>query len=125
MVLLHRNETSEAATAEANDPYDPTVEKDLEKARAMESSLWEAEALQQHHLYPVAVLAKALQTESSTMTGPSAPSLEVRDFIEHNYTDLMDAELKRREKKDASALAYKEPTFLITKNSILDNCFGF
>ena len=56
-------------TNKCNNPYDPHEEADLEKARALDSSLWEALALQNHHVHGVAALAKSLQQEAATASG--------------------------------------------------------
>eukprot|EP01041_Mallomonas_annulata_P002903 gene2903-5694_t len=118
-VLIHRTGSMDPQT---DDAYDSSEEIDLEKTQAMESSLWEAIALQNHHLHSVAALAKALKNEISTSSKPTAPALVVEEFITHSYADLMEADMKRIKKN--GALAYKEPKRLLQTEGLIDSCFG-
>ena len=102
--------------------FDALEEFNLENANAMQSSLWELEALSQHHLHSVATFAKSLETASSTSSGVDAPYLRVEDFIEHSYAALMETELASAKKH--SAMAYKQPAKLLDGNDLISKCFG-
>jgi hypothetical protein len=136
-VLIHRK----ARTGPSKD-FDNNENTDLEKAHALDSSLWEMELLQQHHLYAAAQLAASLATPESTMVTAAAGAayVHVADYLNIGYADLMDNALAlSAPKKDATgeviagsgasgkreaALAYVRPTSLFEEGSTMRACFG-
>ena len=102
--LIHRDTALEDAfDAETNDPT---------KSRALESSLWELNALA-HHYYPaVTTLAKSIGTETVT-----TPMHDLPDFLAHTYKSLFDQERKQSRKK--VALTFHEPVALFGEQDVL------
>ncbi|XP_037367249.1 nucleolar complex protein 4 homolog [Talpa occidentalis] len=84
-VLVHRPQGPELDA----DPYDPG-EEDPAKSRALESSLWELQALQ-HHYYPeVSKAASVINQALSVPEVPIAPLLELTAF------ELFEQDLKKK-----------------------------
>lgn len=84
----------------------------LEHGGALQSSLWELEALENHYLYDVAQLATSLRDPMSTSVG-NVP-IVVEQYIDEGistYQELIDADLNRRPKRNA-AMAFRPPTAL-------------
>jgi U3 small nucleolar RNA-associated protein 19 len=75
------------------DPFDMT-EPDPILTEAIESSVWELEALQNHYHPNVATLAKIISEQFTKR------SYHLEDFLDHSYTALLDVELNRDLKKD-------------------------
>ena len=131
-VLIHRKPIT-ASTNTANMQFNNNEKKDLEKTNALQSSLWEIEGLQQHHLIAAAALAESLKTPESTMITAAAGSayVHVEDYLNITYADLMDKAVTVRTKegttttgKKEAALAYIKPTTLFEPNSLINNTFG-
>jgi len=132
MVLVHRGKVKastlplpESGTSEGGafvDSYNRLEESNLEHAKALNSSLWEMQALQRHHLHSVATMATALESSESTLTGVDAPHLRVQDFVDVNYESLIEEELGRAKKH--SVLAFKQPSTAISPTSCVQLCFG-
>ncbi len=133
IVLLHRGkdkkdrDQEEKATAKAKgrkgvliDEYDANEEVSLEKCRALQSSLWEALGLHEHHLHSVATLSKSMESPLSTENSIRAPYLRVEDFLGHTYEAIMETELALVKKN--AALAYVKPTKLL--GGVTDSLFG-
>lgn len=110
MVLIHRTSIPSDAT------YDEDEEDDLENCNALSSSLWELEALTNHYYYQVSSLAKSLQNEASTVSGPKEIPMYIDDFITQSYGDLMEGELKSAKKR--SALAFTEPAGVFSSSAV-------
>lgn len=94
---------------------------DLEKCGALESSLWEIELLQYHYVTGISKLAELLMDPTSTSQGIDAAYVNVGDYLDKNYTEMIEEEL--RGSKSRCALAYKLPVQFIPNNSIISNCF--
>lgn len=126
-VLIHRKIKASAPEAPGTfDKYDANESRDLEKAHALLSSLWEVEALQNHHVYAASALAQAVSTPESTMINAHAGSayVHVEDYLNIGYVDLMDQAMgKGIVTKREAALAYVKPTALITPDSLVDSMF--
>jgi U3 small nucleolar RNA-associated protein 19 len=75
------------------DPFD-MAESDPMLSEAIESSVWELEALQNHYHPNVATLAKIISEQFTKR------SYNLEDFLDHSYTALLDVELNRDLKKD-------------------------
>jgi U3 small nucleolar RNA-associated protein 19 len=75
------------------DPFD-MAEPDPMLSHAIESSVWELEALQTHYHPNVATLAKIISEQFTKR------SYNLEDFLDHSYTALLDVELNRDLKKD-------------------------
>ncbi|KAH7087168.1 CBF/Mak21 family-domain-containing protein [Paraphoma chrysanthemicola] len=76
-----------------SDPFD-MAESDPMLSNAIESSVWELEALQTHYHPNVATLAKIIAEQFTKR------SYNLEDFLDHSYTALLDVELDRDLKKD-------------------------
>jgi hypothetical protein len=87
------------------DPFDPSEEHDLEKTRALDSSLWEVLDVQEHYYPPLAEMAKSLESELSTKNTVDAPYLNVEDFIGFQIQDLISNEFDRVEKMAKKRIA--------------------
>jgi U3 small nucleolar RNA-associated protein 19 len=75
------------------DPFDMN-EPDPMESEAIESSVWELEALQNHYHPNVATLAKIISEQFTKR------SYNLEDFLDHSYSALLDVELNRDLKKD-------------------------
>jgi U3 small nucleolar RNA-associated protein 19 len=75
------------------DPFD-MAEPDPMESEAIESSVWELEALQNHYHPNVATLAKIISEQFTKR------SYNLEDFLDHSYSALLDVELNRDLKKD-------------------------
>jgi U3 small nucleolar RNA-associated protein 19 len=75
------------------DPFD-MAEPDPMLSGAIESSVWELEALQNHYHPNVATLAKIISEQFTKR------AYNLEDFLDHSYTGLLDGELGRELKKD-------------------------
>jgi len=89
--LIHRgqNEDSEEGM---EDVYDPNTDDPVE-CRALESSLWELNALEKHFHPAVATLAKSIGRED-----PKSPLLQLDEMALHSYASLIEQERKRQVK---------------------------
>ncbi|KAH3989841.1 hypothetical protein HBI70_015350 [Parastagonospora nodorum] len=76
-----------------DDPFS-MAEPDPVLTNAIESSVWELEALQAHYHPNVATLAKIISEQFTKR------SYNLEDFLDHSYTALLDGELNRELKKD-------------------------
>ena len=137
IVLLHRGKgkkeegQEEKAKAKAKgrkggeegvfiDEYDANEEVSLVNCRALQSSLWEALGLHEHHLHSVSTLSKSMESPLSTENSVRAPYLRVEDFLGHTYEAIMETELALV--KMNAALAYAKPTKLL--GGVTDSLFG-
>jgi hypothetical protein len=100
--LIHK---PTAGSDRGSDTFKPEEEDDLEQTGALESSLWELEALRRHHFHAVATLASALDNESSTQSGVKEIPLNIDDFINQSYATLIESELKSTKKHSALAFS--------------------
>jgi U3 small nucleolar RNA-associated protein 19 len=76
-----------------DDPFDMS-QSDPMLSNAIDSSVWELEALQAHYHPNVATLAKIISEQFTKR------SYNLEDFLDHSYTALLDVELNRDLKKD-------------------------
>ncbi|KAH7399405.1 nucleolar complex protein 4 [Pyrenochaeta sp. MPI-SDFR-AT-0127] len=76
-----------------DDPFD-MEEQDPMLGEAIESSVWELEALQSHYHPNVATLAKIISEQFTKR------SYNLEDFLDHSYAALLDVELNRDLKKE-------------------------
>ncbi|RAR12970.1 nucleolar complex protein 4 [Stemphylium lycopersici] len=76
-----------------HDPFDMD-ESDPLLTNAIESSVWELEALQSHYHPNVATLAKIIAEQFTKR------AYNLEDFLDHSYTALLDVELDRDLKKE-------------------------
>ena len=124
IVLLQRGELKGEGTGAGAQPfvdeYDAKEEVSLEKCKALQSSLWEALGLHEHHLHSVATLSKALESHLSTENSVKAPYLRVDDFLGHTYEALMETELALAKKN--SALTYAKPATVLS--GVTGSLFG-
>ncbi|KAJ1921246.1 Maturation and nuclear export of 40S ribosomal subunits interacting protein [Mycoemilia scoparia] len=113
MVLIHKLSQDSPASTESPfdlpskpfvDPYDED-EKDPAKCKAIDSSLWEIETLQNHYYANIANLAKMFNEPFRR------PLYDLEEFLDHNYSTLFDEDTCRKLKK-APALAATGPVSL-------------
>lgn len=90
MPLIH-NPDGVAGT----DAFD-AAERDPEKTGAMQSSLWELQSHTTHYHPNVATLAKILSEQFTKMF------YNLEDFLDHSYTTMTDAEMRKRLKKSGA-----------------------
>jgi hypothetical protein len=138
-VLIHRKSRVGGA-GDAASEFNNSEKTDLEKSHALQSSLWEMELLQSHHIYAAATLATSLSTVESTLITAAAGSayVHVEDYLSIGYAELLDSALgvgaataARKETaaaaqqgKREAALAYIKPTGLFAEGSLLRDAFG-
>jgi len=79
-----------------NGMHDPFLMHELDPmlSLAIDSSVWELEALQTHYHPNVATLARIISEQFTKR------SYNLEDFLDHSYTALLDVELNRELKKD-------------------------
>lgn len=109
--LVHRKGNDDNEEGKMMDQFLP-LEHDPTKARALQSSLWELEALGRHYYEPVATLAQSIGTQAEA----KAPLHIMEEFSEHTYKSLFDQERKKKPKK--TALTFREPEALFPKDSL-------
>ncbi|GAA5885679.1 hypothetical protein JCM6882_007524 [Rhodosporidiobolus microsporus] len=97
MVLIHRSTEGDDYDW-AQDPFNAS-ESDPTLTNALDSSLWEIAALQQHYLASVSGLAKVFSEAMNKQ------SYAMEDFLDHSYATLISTELTRRIANRAPALA--------------------
>ena len=122
LVMIHRRNKGKGSTDGFVDEYDPTEEHDLEKANALQSSLWELGTLARHHLHTVATFATAVQAPASTADSMDAPNLAMDDFLDHSYASLIETGVKLARKN--AAFAFVPPSRLIAEDDLIAQCFG-
>lgn len=95
--MMHRtlsaSQQAEMEEEGMDDPFDMS-EPDPVLTNAIESSVWELEALQAHYHPNVATLAKIIHEQFTKR------SYNLEDFLDHSYIALLDVELNRDLKKD-------------------------
>lgn len=106
MPMIHRIDGEQGA-----DPFD-AQEPDPSKTRAIASSLWEMSSLTNHYHPNVATLAKILGEQFTK------PSYNLEDFLDHSYTTMTDAEM-RKKLKNQVATAFEKPTCLFPTSDII------
>jgi U3 small nucleolar RNA-associated protein 19 len=98
-----------------DDPFD-MEEQDPLLTNAIESSVWELEALQSHYHPNVATLAKIISEQFTKR------AYNLEDFLDHSYTALLDVELDRDLKKEPE-VEFEIPKRIFTADEGL-NTFG-
>jgi len=104
------------------DPYDATVE-DPSMSRAIDSSLWELNALQRHYHPAVAALARECGKEDDKHM-----MHDLDKFLLHTYKSLFDQERKReksKKNKGSVPLTFQEPEGIFVKGDVFDGIFAF
>jgi len=94
---------------------DDTV--DPKKSNADKTSLWELEALKQHYCPAVARLYHSFEKDPRSMKAPRDATLPgiVEDYANISFTDLFEAELRRKAKE--CPLAYTAPRRALDTNN--------
>jgi U3 small nucleolar RNA-associated protein 19 len=100
------------------DPFDDQAQ-DPQASRAIESSLWELQALEKHYYHAIGTMAKACGTE-----GEDTLIYDMDQFVQHSYKSLFDQE-KSRVGKRSAPLAFVEPQKLFKKGDVFDGIFNF
>lgn len=106
LVLVHSS-----ATSTSTDPFDANAD-DPAASRALQSSLWELHALQQHYLPAVVTLAAAVGSPAQD----EAPLLDLEDFYSQSYHNLLEQERKRSKKK--TPLTFQPPKHLFDASDV-------
>jgi U3 small nucleolar RNA-associated protein 19 len=118
--IIHRIPSSDQTM---DDPY-AEGEKDPSKSRAIESSLWELNALEHHYHPAVRLLAKECGKEDEKTL-----LHDLDGFLLHTYKSLFEQERKREMTKKRSGstvpLTFKEPKGLFVKEDIFDGIADF
>jgi U3 small nucleolar RNA-associated protein 19 len=104
-----------------NDVYD-IDQLDPAKSRAIESSLWELNALEQHYHPSVSGMAKGCGMEDSKTLMHN-----LDEFLLHTYRSLFDQERKRagNKRRDKLPLTFHEPEGLFKENDVFNGIFDF
>jgi len=106
--LIHRSSSSEV-----EDKFDSNAD-DPKKARALESSLWELKALEEHYHPAVATMALSIGREDN-----KAPMHDLEVFLRHTYKSLFDQERKRLDKKRRKVpLTFSKPKALFVETDV-------
>lgn len=113
--LLHRS------GGEIEDPFD-AEEKDPAKSKAIESCLWELNALEKHYHPAVASMATGCGMEDEKTLYH-----DLDGFLVHTYKSLFDQERKRGDNKRKSkvALTFHKPQSLFGGDDIFEGIFDF
>lgn len=90
--LIHRTSNNDDEDG-MDDVYNPDTDDPVE-CRALESSLWELQALERHYHPAVATLAKSIGRED-----PKSAMLQLDEMAQHSYASLIEQERKRHAKK--------------------------
>lgn len=98
-----------------DDPFDMD-ELDPLITNAIDSSVWELEALQSHYHPNVATLAKIISEQFTKR------AYNLEDFLDHSYTALLDVELDRDLKKEPE-VEFEIPKHIFTADEGF-NVFG-
>lgn len=107
--LIHRSSSSKM-----EDKFDAKT-LDPKAARALESSLWELNALEKHYHPAVATMASSVGKEDS-----KAPLHDLEDFLRHTYKSLFEQERKRLDKKRKKVpLTFSKPKALFLETDVL------
>ena len=104
LCLIHRDapKLDDAFDAENDDP---------EQAQALQSSLWELDALSQHSLHSVATLAQSIGRDQNL------PLHHLENLLQLTYRSLFEQERKRRTPK--APVTFREPNGLFEKDDLL------
>jgi U3 small nucleolar RNA-associated protein 19 len=95
------------------DPFD-AVTHDPTTSHALQSSLWEVQALSRHYYPAVVTLATAVgRPEQDDM-----PLLDMEDFYAQSYHNLLDQERKRQRKAKKTALTFVPPKGLFSETDV-------
>lgn len=113
--LIHRKAN------ELDDPFDPH-EKDPAKTRAIESSLWELNALEKHYHPAVSSMAKGCGLEDEKVLYH-----DMDQFLLHTYKSLFEQEKKRgnNKRQNKVPLTFQKPLGLFVKGDLFDGIIDF
>lgn len=100
-----------------DDPFDMLCTDPME-SHAIDSSLWEIETLQSHYHPNVATLAKIISEQFTKR------SYSLEDFLDHNYKDLVQAELGKKDLKRAPVVEFEIPKRIFTNDDGGLDCVG-
>lgn len=119
MPMLHRDNSDRSgeiaavgAEAEARDPF-IVDEDDMLKCGAMESMLWEVDALLRHYTPSVSSLAGVFKTKLNRVP------YTVDDFTTYTYKSLFDSEVKRKSAKRDQHLSVAVPHEMFAPGDVL------
>ncbi len=119
-VLVQRVKMGDSVSKD--NQFNNEEEDDIEKCGALQSSLWELELLEKHHVYEVALLAKALRDPESTSVG--AFPINVEQHIFQNYSEIFEADLSKPKGMKSAELAFRRPNNLFSPSNLATTMFG-
>ncbi|KAF0696736.1 Aste57867_12538 [Aphanomyces stellatus] len=102
---------------EGADPFD-NAENDPSKCNALKSSLWEIYTLKHHYHAGVATRVKIFEEKIRSQM------LDLSPDMEHNYADLIDQSMKRREKQ-LVPLAFELCSSVFDSDDTVSHIFDF
>jgi len=113
--LIYRTAQNDTAsstqTLQMQDPFDSVTNKTSE-TKALQSSLWELNALEKHYHHTVSTMAKSIGYE-----GKKTPLYDIDNFLLYSYELLVEQEMNERKiKKKATKipLTFRRPTDLFS-----------
>ncbi|CAB9514083.1 Nucleolar complex protein 4 homolog [Seminavis robusta] len=109
--LIHRNSTQTSSTTK--DPYNADTD-DPVQSHALQSSLWELHALEQHYLPAVSTLAASIGREDF-----KSPMLQLDEMAQHSYASLIAQERNRRKNSKGNKSNHKNTPVTFTKPASL------
>lgn len=120
IALIHRTDPNFIPAT-----YDLYEDEKIEESNALASSLWEAEALLNHHYHKVASIAKKFKSSlSSAADIRKAPIFMGPDeCFDFTYSDWIAEELGKAAKKENAEFAFKKPSSLFPADSLTAKCF--
>lgn len=116
--LIHRGNGHSARAPQ----FDNIEDRNLEENHALTSSLWEMHSLSKHHLHSVVALVKSLEGAASTDVGKGGTLLIMNEYVDHNYAELMEAEIKKLKKN--APLNFRNPGQLFPEGDLTTTSFG-
>ena len=116
--LIHRLPT-ENGTTKWEDKFD-AVTDDPEDSLALQSSLWELNALERHYYSPVVILAKSIGSGGEL----TMPLHNLEDFLSQTYSNAFEQERKRKQKR-ATPLTFRKPESLFDGNDIMSSIIDY
>ena len=114
--LIHRSNGTPMEDVYDSENNDPAA------CRALESSLWELNALERHYHPAVSTLAKACGMEDDKTT----PYYNMDEFMIHTYKSLFEQERNKKQKKNkkTTPLTFHEPKSLFITSNGQQDLFG-
>ena len=104
--LIHRTKSVTNEDAAGEDPFDEEAQ-DPKHTKALDSSLWELQALESHYAPAVRTLVSSFHTLFSEL---KVRKFNVEDYVDESYESIFENELTAKAKH--VALAFEKPDTL-------------